>query len=30
LSPDRNSLEFDRQLLICDPDGHKIRLVDRE
>jgi catechol 2,3-dioxygenase-like lactoylglutathione lyase family enzyme len=30
LSPDRNSLEFDRQLLICDPDDHKIRLVDRE
>jgi catechol 2,3-dioxygenase-like lactoylglutathione lyase family enzyme len=24
-----NSLEFDRQFLICDPDGHVIRLVDR-
>jgi catechol 2,3-dioxygenase-like lactoylglutathione lyase family enzyme len=24
-----NSLEFDRQFLICDPDGHTIRLIDR-
>jgi catechol 2,3-dioxygenase-like lactoylglutathione lyase family enzyme len=29
VSPSTNSLEFDRQLLVCDPDGHKIRLVDR-
>jgi catechol 2,3-dioxygenase-like lactoylglutathione lyase family enzyme len=25
-----NSLEFNRQLLICDPDGHTIRLIDRQ
>jgi catechol 2,3-dioxygenase-like lactoylglutathione lyase family enzyme len=24
-----NSLEFDRQFLVCDPDGHTIRLVNR-
>jgi catechol 2,3-dioxygenase-like lactoylglutathione lyase family enzyme len=24
-----SALEFDRQFLICDPDGHTIRLVDR-
>jgi catechol 2,3-dioxygenase-like lactoylglutathione lyase family enzyme len=29
VSPGTNSLEVDRQFLICDPDGHKIRLVDR-
>jgi uncharacterized protein YcbX len=25
-----SDLEFDRQFLICDPDGHTIRLVDRQ
>ena len=30
VSPSTNSLEFDRQFLVCDPDGHKIRLVDRQ
>ncbi len=25
-----SALEFDRQFLICDPDGHTIRLVDRQ
>jgi catechol 2,3-dioxygenase-like lactoylglutathione lyase family enzyme len=24
-----SALEFDRQFLVCDPDGHAIRLVDR-
>jgi catechol 2,3-dioxygenase-like lactoylglutathione lyase family enzyme len=29
VSLDSNSLEVDRQFLVCDPDGHKIRLIDR-